>query len=163
MATVLYWELEQLPQGWKDAFRMIDVPFAPSRIVQRALHDARGTSVPYIPVVPSDIDVRPKHREPDQPFTFFTNFDTMSAVNRKNPHAALSAFLEAFGDRRDVRLVVKIWESPTMPINRELLRATEQEHPSIVHIVDDLSYQEMRQLIVSVALTPSCVAHLILG
>ncbi|MEM9797844.1 MAG: glycosyltransferase [Pseudomonadota bacterium] len=43
----------------------------------------------------------------DDTFVFFVAFDTYSFVPRKNPVAVLQAFLEAFPDEADVRIILK--------------------------------------------------------
>lgn len=149
MGTVLYWELENLPYAWYDTFEKLDVIFSPSTIVDTAVKNSIGRVPPRIPVVPPDIALPPRSAAADRPFTFFTNFDIMSSIQRKNPYAAISAYRAVFGHRNDVQLIVKIWESDKFSINREPLLELQRQYPSIKLVFGQHSYEETRRLLAS--------------
>jgi len=147
VAGLLYWELEHIPQKWQHGLSKLQPIFAGSSFVQQALFAAGIADAPIIPVVPFD---RPNKRTPrssDQPFTFFANFDLLSSVVRKNPFAVVQAFMNAFGKRSDVRLIVKSWESQRAQLERTPLLQITKDFPSIQFVHDDLDDEGMRTLI----------------
>jgi glycosyltransferase involved in cell wall biosynthesis len=75
------------------------------------------------------------------------NFDILSTIERKNPVAALQTFARAFGSRSDVRLVVKVWESPPWEFDREALARLQQQLPNATFLLDHLPYTDMLELI----------------
>ena len=61
---------------------------------------------------------------PDDEFVVLTSFDFNSWMTRKNPQAAIAAFLAAFPrQRRDVRLLVKTINGQRQPQALAALRA----------------------------------------
>ncbi len=104
------WEMERVPAAWRDAFRLAHEIWVPSRFVAAALAGS-GCRTP-IRVVPHPVRMPPRRAEAPRPagspaLRVLTVFAYDSTMERKHPLAALEAFRRAFGDRRDVELVVK--------------------------------------------------------
>jgi glycosyltransferase involved in cell wall biosynthesis len=107
------WELSVFPAEWQSSFSFFHEVWAPSLFTQRSI-----ASVSPIPVrlVPFSIAVPPRPVPgmgrayfglPRGPLLFFFAFDSHSYMERKNPLGLIEAFRRAFGDSRDVLLVIK--------------------------------------------------------
>lgn len=105
------WELAQFPDAWLPALDQVDEVWAPSRFVAdavRAKTNKRVEVVPH-PVVPAPAEPdRAKFGLPEDAFLVLTSFDLNSFFSRKNPKATIDAFLKAFPEEQDVRLVIKM-------------------------------------------------------
>lgn len=107
----LLWELDSLPQSHLPAGTLLDEIWVPSTFVQDVYQQhydrdvvnmRKGFSLPQ--VVPSDLscyNLNARH------YVFLMSFDANSSVERKNPLAAVRAFVLAFGSRQDVRIIIK--------------------------------------------------------
>lgn len=111
-SCVPFWELPRLPRMWLPILAAMDAILAPSAFVADAvradLPDARVLHYPQAVRVPDDI--RPDRAAfglPDDATVFVMSFDMRSDMERKNPGGAIEAFMRAFPERRDVRLVIK--------------------------------------------------------
>lgn len=107
------WELPRAPEAFDLAFSMVDEVWAVSRFVQQSLSDRSPVPVVHMPlpvIIPSSAaDYRKVHFDlPEDCFAFLFVFDAASHLKRKNPAAAVRAFLTAFPDKRSrVRLILK--------------------------------------------------------
>lgn len=107
-----FWELEEFPAAWHEAFSRVEEIWAPTRFIQAALVRATDKPVHHMPLL-LDFDTdgivadRAKFGLPDKRFLFFFAFDYFSFVERKNPHGSVEAFRRAFAGRDDVALVIK--------------------------------------------------------
>lgn len=107
-----FWELDQFPDDWRQAFDQVDEVMVSSTFVERAMSrvcDKPVTRVPLPVVAGPDSGLQRQHfglRSDD--YVFLCAFDFNSTVARKNPHAAIEAFREAFphGDEK-VALLIK--------------------------------------------------------
>jgi glycosyltransferase involved in cell wall biosynthesis len=104
------WEMPQVPPTWQRAFRLANEIWVPTNFVADALRTSGCQTpirvVPYpvrAPVMP-DVALR----DDATPLRVLTVFAYDSGFERKNPIAAVAAFREAFGDRTDVELLVKV-------------------------------------------------------
>lgn len=109
---VPFWELPQLPESWVPVIESMDLVLAPTTFVA----DAVRRSVPSAKVVlhPQGVDIpegvrtdRARFDLSQDAFIFGTSFAAEAISERKNPHATISAFQQAFPDDPDVRLVVR--------------------------------------------------------
>jgi glycosyltransferase involved in cell wall biosynthesis len=104
------WELPVVGRSWRDAFRLIHEAWVPSAFVANALR-ASGFTGPIrlvaYPLRSPPPPAPPAPRAAGDRFTVLTVFAFESGFHRKNPLAAVAAFRAAFGDRDDVRLIVK--------------------------------------------------------
>jgi glycosyltransferase involved in cell wall biosynthesis len=110
--AIWFWELAYFRPDWASAFGAFDEIWVSSEFCRAAI-----SSVSPIPVVtiPLSVEVdrtapvlpRSYFRVPNDVFVFGCIFDVGSVVERKNPEAAINAFIKAFGERSDVLLVLK--------------------------------------------------------
>ena len=115
------WELATFPDAWTPAFAHLDEVWAPSAFTRQSIASKAPIPVvrmPYavhIPALLPDYITRRMFGIPDDAFTFLFAFDAWSYPERKNPLAVVRAFREAFGDRRDVFLLVKMLHAHSLP------------------------------------------------
>lgn len=145
------WELPKVPETWRPAFRMVHEVWVPSTFVSDALHDANCQAP--IRVVPHPLlapEAAPHSTTGNgSPLTILTVFAYESGFNRKNPLAAVDAFREAFGDRGDVRLVIKVRGKSTSGEQEEMLAAHVAEARNIEIVDRDLDHAGMLDLYLS--------------
>ncbi len=114
---VPYWELSRLPPSWTPVLAAMDIVLAPSGFVR----DAVETCVPgvrcidYPQLLSLPAGIRPDRQRwgfADDQFVVVSAFDVDSVIERKNPFGMVEAFLRAFPEDADVRLVLKVNYSP---------------------------------------------------
>ncbi len=125
-----YWEFPELPASHRDRFERLDEIWVASEFVwgavERALPEDGSVSVHVLP--PHVANRRsPMKRwqlslEPGR-FVFLALADAGSVLSRKNPEGAMKAFRNAFGDSKDVELIVKINHPELDPEGVEKLKA----------------------------------------
>lgn len=119
------WELAKFPKEWLCNIDMVDELWAPSEFIRQALAECTSKPVIHMPLC-VDITVDRIYRRkdlglPEGKFLFLFYFDFHSYYQRKNPLAAIQAFLKAFTDRPDVGLVIKCMNAaPDMPAWTEM-------------------------------------------
>ena len=111
--AVILWELETLPDKWREVFDYIDEVWVPSGFIAGAVKKATDkpvTVIPYGMDVPFDETLtRADFGLEEDDFLVLMMFDSNSFASRKNPGAAIDAFREAYGDNPEhVKLVIKI-------------------------------------------------------
>ncbi len=123
------WELPVVPDGWRVGVPFVHEVWTPSRFSAGALErlaPGRVRVVPHpvaaVPPVPSHLG-RGDFRLPAQAVIVLVSFSLASSFVRKNPLAAIAAFREAFGDRADRVLVLKIVHADHAPEDMAALRA----------------------------------------
>ena len=99
------WELPDPPSDWRACGRLVDEIWTPSAYSAASL--SKMFSVP-IRVVPHIVPMAPMRQRGTGPFTVLVMADSRSSFSRKNPRGAVTAFRRAFGERNDVRLLVKL-------------------------------------------------------
>ena len=120
------WELETLPEAWIPVLDSVDEVWTPSQFVCDAVAKVTEKPVVCLPHCVEPAPLSSMNRAyfglPKEPYLFLSMYDTRSVAERKNPKAALAAFLGAF-DRQDGRaaLVLKI-NNATAESMEELLR-----------------------------------------
>jgi glycosyltransferase involved in cell wall biosynthesis len=109
-AIVPFWELPYLPEPWRLVIQDIDLVLAPTRFIEEAVR----RSVPTARVVhfPQTVSLPPGIRADrtrwgfgDNDVVFVVSFDLNSDPARKNPHAVIAAFEQAFAG----------WTGPSNP------------------------------------------------
>lgn len=107
------WELPAFPAEWRGSFAYVDEVWVPSRFTQESVAQASPRPVICVPhSIDPDIKTAPEWtRErlkisPDT-FVYLFLFDFHSFLERKNPVGLIRAFKQAFGDRKDVLLLMK--------------------------------------------------------
>lgn len=122
------WELPVVPEAWRPAISCVHEIWTPSRFSARALEPllpGRVRVVPHAlavaPLPPAPLD-REAFGLPRDAVIVLTSFSLASSFERKNPLAAVRAFRQAFGDRADRLLVLKIAHSDHYPEDMRRLR-----------------------------------------
>lgn len=160
-AGLLFWELPVIPSAWRPALRMFDVVLSCSYYVRQAFE----TSIADVPTVfvehplPPQLEregefsrenVRRRYGIPDSSLTFCCSFDPRSGIERKNPLGAITAWLNAFPARADVRLLVKSNGPPVhddAAFDSVLNRA--RSDPRIVWVSEHLDHRAVMALFAS--------------
>lgn len=115
-----FWELERLPDAWRDAFQLVDEIWVASEFVLRSVAAVTDKSVRLMPMpvicsLTPGIDRR-RFGLPENQFVFLFTFDYHSYPQRKNPEAVIAAFRMAFPrDRADVSLMIKTINADRVP------------------------------------------------
>jgi GT2 family glycosyltransferase/glycosyltransferase involved in cell wall biosynthesis len=110
--AVWQWELASFRPDWFSAFGAVDEVWTNSSFQMSAIR-----AVSPVPVVKIHLPIISSFQHPtlsrtdlgiaENAFVFLMPFDVGSTVARKNPMAGVLAFKAAFGDQRDVCLIVK--------------------------------------------------------
>jgi glycosyltransferase involved in cell wall biosynthesis len=128
------WELPVAPPAWQTGLPFVHEIWAPSRFTGDALGAlVQGGMRGAIPVriVPHPVALRPPSPSaltradfglPADAFVVLTSFSLASSFARKNPLAAIGAFRQAFGDRPDRILVLKLSHTEHWPQDLATLR-----------------------------------------
>lgn len=119
------WELPQIPPAWRSGFDYVHEVWAPSTFCADAI---RPFTTKPVRVVPHPVTVpcpSPRDRAgfglPQDAFIVLSMLHFGSGFTRKNPLAGIRAFRQAFGDRSDVCLVIKITADVPLPWAEEAL------------------------------------------
>jgi len=137
----LLWELETLPASHLQAGNMLDEVWVPSRYVQKiyektyncpVVNIGKGFSLPDVRASNMvDYNIEANHH------VLLMCFDTHSSVERKNPLAAVHAFLAAFPTDLNVRLIIKTtpidqshWGDPNGQMHK--IRAIAHRDPRVI-------------------------------
>lgn len=148
---VWFWELQEFPDEWLDAFNMVDEVWAPTRFIENSLKQKATCPVIYMPLEmsldkPQKIE-RNEFGLPENTFLFLNMYDTLSMASRKNPEAAIVAFKKAFmPDDLTVGLVIKINNSQ-MAKEKEALEMLKGEYSNIYFIADTLTREKVNSLL----------------
>ncbi len=107
----LLWELEVLPRSHLQAGKLMNEVWVPSRYVQKVyekvyecpvVNVGKGFALPDLPASNmAEYGINASHH------VILMCFDAHSSVERKNPLAAVRAFLAAFPNAPNVRLIIK--------------------------------------------------------
>jgi glycosyltransferase involved in cell wall biosynthesis len=121
------WELPRFPDDWYNRFAYYDEIWVGTSFIASALAPVAPVPVVRVPPVvtaPQGIRTRGRGRlgAGDREFLFLFVFDVHSHLPRKNPQAAIRAFRRAFGQRDDVRLVLKSVNAAADPDGYRALR-----------------------------------------
>lgn len=112
------WELPVMPPLWQVGLRLVHEVWVPSHFTAAAIASmlpADGRiplrvvphAVAAVPPRPAPLD-RAAFGLPADAVVVLTSFNLASSMARKNPLAAIAAFRQAFGDRADRLLLLKI-------------------------------------------------------
>ncbi|WP_219871627.1 glycosyltransferase family 4 protein [Paenibacillus oenotherae] len=123
-----HWELPSVPESWAAHFNLLHEVWTPSPFVRDVI--AAKSPIPVLsmpPGIPESSGFQPGRAYfglPQQPLLFLTMFDALSFTERKNPHAALAAFIAAFGrSPENAALIIKVSNSYASGEPMERLRA----------------------------------------
>lgn len=106
------WELPTMRQDWMGEYGALDEIWVPTTFCEQAVSTISPIpvrTVPYVVTVaePSRSMGRAHFGLPEDAYIFLSVFDVSSLMDRKNPHALIRAFKQAFGDDPKVHLVLK--------------------------------------------------------
>lgn len=144
------WELEDIPENWKQYFPMLDEIWTPSEFISRNLRKVTELPVKTIPYwVTAETDDRYGRaffNLPEQSFLFLTMYDSNSTMERKNPMGAVNAFKKAFAPDNDrVGLVIKINNAREEDLH--ILKGALSTYQNIFYITDTLEKIQVNSLI----------------
>lgn len=145
------WELPVLPEAWIRPMQALDVLVAESDFIRYAF-EFNLSDVVTIPAVhpvylpPGIGPDRARFGLPEDAVIFFTGFEPVSDPQRKNPFAAVRAFLAACGNDPRAHLVIKfnnaMVNGAVHPVVREL-RELCAGHPRIRFMTETLTYADV--------------------
>ena len=149
------WELERIPDQWLAPLAILDEIWVPSEFVRRAF-EASGVSLPCR-IVPPQLEPPPP-AGPDRArfgidadaFAVLLAFSLRSGVVRKNPLAAVRAFLKAFPNDGDVRLIFKISDVDIEGAAWKDFRTAVGNDPRFVFVTEFFTDHEMLSLYASI-------------
>lgn len=131
------WELPVVPPDWRDGVAFVHGLWAPSSFTAAALEPLLpGHVTPIVhplavvPPIPSGLD-RTAFGLPADAVVVLVSFNLASSLTRKNPLGAIAAFREAFGDRLDRLLVLKIGNPGHWPDDFKQVQAAALGVPNI--------------------------------
>ncbi len=134
-----FWEASTIPPSMQQSFDFVDEVWVASKFVgdifkQHSNVDVHLYPQPVPPPTASDKS-RSELGLPDG-FVFLFAFDFNSIVERKNPHALIKAFKEAFNPNEGPQLVIKTINGANRVYELERLRLDAIDRDDI-HIVDE--------------------------
>ena len=146
------WELHAGYPSWRHLSTMFNEIWTGSAFSASAIRTVAATPVWVIPHVVDQLpesasDDRSQFGWKDGVFVFLYIFDLASAFNRKNPLALLRAFQKAFGERRDVMLVLKFQNPHLDPPGTALLERLAEDAFNIQLICDTFPEQRVYALL----------------
>lgn len=141
-----WWELDELPPNWADAFAWVDEIWVGSSAV---LHAVTKAASGRAFVIPPPIKMEPSQAVDALPdaFRFLTVFDYQSVPERKNPMGAVTAFCRAFAKNEGPVLLVKSVHGDVHPTKRDALQAMGGDRTDIIFINRPLPAAQQRGLI----------------
>jgi glycosyl transferase family 4 len=135
------WELDRLPPEWARAARYMNAILVPSSFTQWVIRTQTDVPVLVVPHPLQPAPVSPGLRQelglPSGAFVAATVFNCDSSFERKNPLAAVEAFIGALGSHDDAFLVLKTSAARAGPDALDRLRRAVAAHPRIL-LVDEL-------------------------
>lgn len=146
------WELPRLPAHEAEFLENnFDEVWTSSSFSTEAI--GRSVKIPVI-TMPLPIDVTSvsgkKRRDfglPENTFMFLFAFDMHSRIERKNPEGLITSFVQTFGSRSDVILVISIKNSADFPAEYKALVSLTKQHANILLHTDYLSRSDMLALL----------------
>jgi glycosyltransferase involved in cell wall biosynthesis len=134
------WELERIPAEWERALRYVNAIFCPSEFTSKAIRHYTQKPVITVPhpvfADAATTGMREKLDVADSTFLVASVFSFGSALERKNPHALIDAFQQAFSEDDDACLILKSNHGGDSP-DKKLLLERMKSHKNI-RIIDDV-------------------------
>lgn len=133
-----YWfcEVPKIPDHWARQMEFFDEIWTASSFCETAFSRSANIPVVRIPLLIEERGITPKILANGSvgkisTFTFLTIFNTYSDAERKNVLFTVRAFLEAFGNNPEVRLVVKVSNLEHDSLLSEKLSFVREQHTNI--------------------------------
>ncbi len=150
------WETEALPSVWRNHAERYDEIWSPSKYSARAIEATIGRPVKVVPHVIDTTSLSTLHADrakfglPERGFIFAYFFDQKSYLERKNPEGVLAAFNQAFPDKEDVYLLMKVSCASHRSFAYEKMKASVLRRERIIWYEETLPREELLQLLASV-------------
>ena len=146
------WESEYFPEYWHDRFTYLDEIWVGSNFMANAIAPYASCPVivmPYVIESHTALPDRTRYGIGEDYTAFLFAFDYLSIGSRKNPHAVITAFRDAFLSENNVCLVLKTLSSHHHPkAHKELLELCGGD-PRILLIDSTLSRKDFQILLSS--------------
>jgi glycosyltransferase involved in cell wall biosynthesis len=143
------WELPVVPSEWNVGVPFVHEIWVPSHFVASAVSacvkDVPIHVLPH-PVAQTGAAILARRPQSARPFTALSIFDMGSSIERKNPIAAITAFRNAFGDRSDTRMIIKVINSSSYPEGEQRLRAAAAGSTNVTIIDRALQTNQISQM-----------------
>jgi len=142
------WELSDFPDEWANAFGYVDEVWTPSEFTRAAVAASSPVPVRVVPhsiantAIESDRD-RASFGISEDVFLFLFIFDFHSLLERKNPLSLIKAYKTAFGERKDVQLLIK--SSHSAEHKEELFSLQQASIGGNIRILDAVLTREANQ------------------
>lgn len=144
-----FWELSEFPESMSRSAKYLDEIWVCSEFNRAAIAphvDIPVTVVPHPTHAPKASDAEILEVPRDDRFTFLFVFDYFSTFARKNPDGVIEAYLRAFPEVGEARLVLKTINGHKRQEDRERLRYLAADRPDIVLVERYLSRNELDYL-----------------
>jgi glycosyltransferase involved in cell wall biosynthesis len=133
---VWFWEVEDFPKLFHDAFNYVDEVWVASTFMRETLLKVSPKPVFkfHLPILKPEINAslsRADLRLPNQ-FVFLFSFDFFSVLERKNPVGLIEAFTRAFRPGEGPALVIKTINGDKRTREMEKLRYAVRHRPDII-------------------------------
>lgn len=147
------WELERLPESWNFAYTVYNEVWAATHFTEAAFSRNQARPVRLMPMA---VDLpetgaaitRDEFGFTEDDFVFYYGFDFRSYMARKNPEAAINAFLKAFGGtEKKVRLLLKTLAGDEDNDNFIHIKALASQDRRIVIVDREFTRPELYSLI----------------
>ena len=142
-----FWELAQWPEALTTpALRLVDEIWVSSEFNAKGLQQVTDKPVRVVPHpthAPPYSDVRIPELADEDVFTFLFVFDYFSVLERKNPVGLVEAFVSAFPEPGEARLVIKSINGAKRPADRERLLYAIGDRPDIMLVERYLDRAEL--------------------
>jgi glycosyltransferase involved in cell wall biosynthesis len=141
-----FWELDDFPKDFHAALEPLDELWVTSEFTADVLRGVTKIPVHTVPLpvqAPRDTGVRIPEVPDDGVFTFLFVFDYLSVFERKNPLGLVEAFVSAFPQPGEARLVIKTINADKRVAQQEALRYAVKDRPDIVLVERYLTRDEL--------------------
>ena len=146
------WELHGGYAPWHALSRYFNEIWTASAFSATAIQPVSTAPVHVIPYVIDEAPLQSAFQRGDfgldkRAFLFLYIFDPASSFDRKNPLALIRAFRKAFGERRDVQLVLKYHHAEADPAPTKLIERLVQSTTNIRTISETFSKDQLNGLL----------------
>lgn len=147
------WELERLPSKWNFAYTFYNEVWAATRFARDAFAHGNKRDVFLMPMAVDKPEACAAITRDDfnlaaDEFIFYYGFDFRSYMSRKNPEAAIKAFVRAFGGtNKKVRLLLKTLAADSDNDNFARIKALADQDRRIIILDREFSRPELYALI----------------
>ena len=150
------WELERVPQSWCKDSSKIDEFWAPSQFCADAISRVLNRPAHVVPHPVAASTANPDRAAfclPQDAFVALSFVDLNSNMSRKNPFAAIEAFLRAAENPAMAKavLIIKLAGATDHPIQAERVRAVALSHPEHVVLLEQRLSREARDTLIASA------------